>query len=115
MESSFDDDSDPGLARSTTIPSFAIPSDVGFVGFDIALQERSGERCETRSKLVKQRPGRLIAPQAGVPLELESGDPLLVTSNEEYSQKPHPKWYTGSMENGPCSDRTLIPTLPALF
>ena len=92
------------LARSTPVPSLAIAADVGFVGLDIALQEWRGKGRKTRSKLVQQRPRRLLAPQPRVFLKLKRRKALLVTSQEEDAQKPDAKRDTGSVKDGSRGD-----------
>jgi len=64
---------------------------IRLVGLDEAREQGARIRAQHGAELVQEQPGRLVAPDPGVSLELEGGDALLVTFHEEDGEQPGAK------------------------
>jgi hypothetical protein len=63
-------DNDRLRIHLTTASSRLTTSDIGVIGFDSSSQARQASGAETRAQLVEHRPGRLVAADPQVLLEL---------------------------------------------
>ena len=64
---------------------------------------------------MQQGPGRLVAPDPTVPLELQRRDALLVAGHEEDRQEPDAKGHPRPVEDGPRGHGRLVAASLALL
>lgn len=81
---------------------------IRLVGLDPPAEQLPRIGPEGRGHLVQQQPGRAVAPDPRVALELEGGDALLVATHEEQRQEPDPQRHPGPVQDRPRRERGLV-------
>jgi hypothetical protein len=97
-----------GLANAAAVPARPIAADVGHVDLDVSRESEEGVVRQGGAYLVQQHPGRLVAAQARIALELEGRDPLLVAGHEEDREEPRAHGHLRAMKGGAGRERGLV-------
>ena len=111
------DESHEGLAtgRSPAAAVFLIRSaEIRLVGLDASVEQLAWTAMQGGSDLVQQEPGRAVAAQPRVALELKSRDALLVAADEEDREEPNAEGNPGVVEDRPGRERGLVAAAVAL-
>ncbi len=83
-------DAPPVPATASATPLLAT-TDASFVDLDVPSEEEPNSFGQSRTHLVHEHPGRLVATESCVTLELKCRDALLVAADEGEGEKPDPQ------------------------
>jgi len=108
-------DRDARFAHPPSKVARLVASDVRLIRLDGAREPMRSPVQEPRAEFVEQRPSRLVAAQTRILLELQGGDPLPVSAQEEHGEQPDPQRHPRPVQDRPRGQRGLVATLAALL
>lgn len=101
------------LSGSPAAVACVAPANVGFIDLNLATKMIATGSNHRAAQLVQPGPGRLVAAQTQLPLQVQGAHPVLLAGDKPHRQKPRPQRFSGVLENRARRQRRLPPAGPA--